>query len=508
MLGKKANYIHINYHWLALSAFFILLLLVHRFVLIYGDDYYHSTAVTGDLNSFISFHIHHYLRGNGRALIHFFLTLVFIGYGVDIWRIVSPLMFVLIVLLAAKTFTTNKSDFQFMCFIMCLLFLCLGGKFTSYSIYTVTPVFNYLYPFILIFLLVNLLLKSYHSGRKYWIMPVIGFLAGASMEQTGMIAIGYITLFYLSNYIFHKQKPGKDVVAAFFTTILGYLTVILAPGNFVRMENSTLPFMENFVAAFTMLINIKSFVVFNIIMILCLCFWLISCKPKRKIIRLFHLMTVFGLVMGFFLNVFILFNHIGIDFHNNTVTNIGWRLFDSIYIFSLIYVPLMIAYMKKNTDLLIHMIIALGSIFILLFASVSEYRPLTPAVVVFFIFISLTILEIRKKYPIYIKPIIGGIAALSLAVFCVSTYGYYGNYQVYEENLTRIEQFKKNNDMTDALYLKECFDLETAGYSINRPNAHYSYPNTDTSNLYAGYAMFFKTTYGLPAKVEIVITDQ
>ena len=489
-----------NYHRIVLFIFFVILIVLHQFVLISGDDYYHSTAVSGSLKDFWDFHVHHYLRGNGRALVHFVLTLFFIGKGTFLWRIINPAAVTAVIVLCSKAFTDNKKDYQLSTVVMSVLFLCLGGRFTSNSIYTLTPVFNYLYPFLLMIPTVILTQKTYTEKKNYYLLPVLGFFAGATMEQTGIMTMGYIILFGINRFIEEKKKPAKIVIITLITTFIGYLTVMLAPGNFVRMESSTRPFAENFVAAFTMLINTRPFAVFNLFYIAALIYWLLTIRNKHKIFNLFNILLSVFLILGYAVNIFIIYNNLGIDFENNIILSYIWKLFDLAYIFTMVYVPVIIALKKKRYDFLIHTIIALGSIVILFFASVSEWRPLTPALIIFFVIIMLTFRELSASAPKFRAAVAVPAAVLSLVVLCVSMHGYYSNYKVDKTNNELISEYIAAGDYSKPLYILEAADEETASYAINTPGTHIIGDEGEFS-----YSYGYKVSHSLPLETEIIV---
>ena len=502
-MKKSSDFMRSNYHRIVLFIFFVILIVLHQFVLISGDDYYHSTAVSGTLKDFWDFHVHHYLRGNGRALVHFVLTLFFIGKGTLVWRFLNPLVIVSVIVLCSKVFTDNKKDFQVSTVVMSVMFLCLGGQYTSNSIYTLTPVFNYLYPFLLMIPVVYMVKQSYTNDKKYYVLPVVGFFAGATMEQTGIMTIGYIVLIAIKEYLENRKLPKKIVIAALITTLIGYLTVMLAPGNFVRMENSTRPFAENFVAAFTMLINTKSFAVFNILYITALVYRMLSIKSSKKIINIFNILLSAALAAGCAVNLFILFNNKGIDFENVMILSFAWKLFDLAYIFAMVYVPVYTAIVVKKYNMLIHTIIALGSIIILFFASVSEWRPLTPALIIFFVIIAQIYNEMLRfspkiKFFIAVPAVVLGIAMLT-----VSMNGYYKNYKTDIKNNELIKEYLAENDFSKPLYILEVPDEETASYAINKHGTHIVGNEGEYS-----YTTGYKRSHKLPVDTEIVVCSE
>lgn len=140
------------------------------------------------------------------------------------------------------------------------------------------------------------------------------------------------------------------------------------------------------------------------------------------------------------------------------------------------------------------MIIALGSIFILFFASVSEYRPLVPGVIVMAVFIALTVTDIFTYRKVKIVPLIVA-GSICLASFGWNIYSFYSNYLVYEENLRRIEHHKASSYTNRTLEILPCADPETAAYAINHTGCDY----------YSMYAKSFIDYYELPEDTFIII---
>ena len=175
-MKKSSDFLSKYYHWIILLFMCAAMLVIHQFVIIGGDDYFHASAVSGSLKDFWDFHVYHYRRGNGRAIIHVILTLFFIGKGVFVWRIINPLVAAATVILCSKAFTDNQKDFQISVASMSVMFLCLGGKFTSNSIYSLSPVFNYLYPFLLMLPIVILVNKTYSYNKSFMFCRFWAFL--------------------------------------------------------------------------------------------------------------------------------------------------------------------------------------------------------------------------------------------------------------------------------------------------------------------------------------------
>jgi len=185
-------------------------------------------------------------------------------------------------------------------------------------------------------------------------------------------------------------------------------------------------------------------------------------------------MTV-GLWGGYLLTIFILFNRLGADFHSHIILTMGWRLFDLLYLFAMIYVPLMIFLLKKDIRFAVLAIIALGSVFMLFIASVS-YRAELPAIMIIIPVVSLTVMDFtarreaaadRFKDSLLAK---GAAVVVSLAVivtFCAVLRGFYRNDLVYDENERRMEEYRASPADDGELWLLSVADPACAGYSFN-----------------------------------------
>lgn len=63
---------------------------------------------------------------------------------------------------------------------------------------------------------------------------MLGFFAGASVEQAGMMAFGFLLLNMLHKHFILKKKLKKEDFLLVSITFLGLLTVLLAPATFLR----------------------------------------------------------------------------------------------------------------------------------------------------------------------------------------------------------------------------------------------------------------------------------
>ena len=475
--------------------FTVLLLLLNRHLYIQGDDYYHSSAVAGSFADFVQFHVQHYLRGNGRALIHFFITLFLIGDGFSVWKLVNPFLIAGVLYIASRAFAVTDKTRKELLVCLCVLFLTIGGKFGSYGVYAMAPVFNYLYPLALVYAVVILLRQHTGGSPRRVLLPLVCFFAGASMEQTGIMTIGYLILIPIQTYWSSKKKPDASVFISLGAAVLGYLTVMLAPGNFVRMGTSTKPFAENFVAALTMALNTRPFLLINLCVLLCLSYWLLKIKFRHRLFNLFNAALCLALFAGYAFNCALLFHVKGLAFDSSAIVHLIWVLYDLAHLFALIYVPIIILIKTRNSDYALHAIMAIGSVFILLFASVSEWRPLIPAVIEMFIFVSLTVTEaglFRSKKAL---PVLAAVLVLAGCSYAIDLKGYAANASVHDENHALIQAYLSSGQ-TGELHLKPYADEDTAGYSVNAPG--------ESNEGQGGYTLSYKRYEGLSDKTPVI----
>ena len=496
-----------NIHWIVFGCFVVLMLVLHRFVLLTGDDYMHSSVIGEGASSFWSWHAHHFLRKNGRAVIHFLLTLAFALPNAEIQRILNPFVIAFVLLLEAKLCSEEKVKMQRSFLFLCLIFLGLFGEFMSMGIYSFSPAFNYVHPMLLTYgaaLCTRRVYAGKPVGKAFYAMYwLVCLFAGASMEQSGIMAIGYLVLTALVAYLQQKKKPPETVQIALIITVAGYLTVMLAPGNSVRMATSTKPFSENCIAAATMLLNTRSFVLFHLVFVFCIVFWLLRLRPANKLLSALHICMCIGMIVGNLTNLFLLFNPFGISLESSGLVGLLWRGYDLLYIFCTVYVPLWIAYQKKDWSYAVHMCIALGSVFILLFASISPYRPLIPAVLTMMIFMAKTLLEATQNVRAR-NVVLAALSVMAAFSFALNLRGYVLNYAADRENRQRIAQYLADEERGGELRLRPYADEMTAGYSVCAPGAVYTPEDAET----VMYVSRYKSFSGIPKETTLVFDPE
>lgn len=177
----------------------------------------------------------YYNTGNGRWLINIIDSFI-LRYDRYLFIIINPLIICLTILLISKIATKLGNKNCNVLKISALLFSSLNILMTRESVFWITESMNYLFPACLFLLSYYLFLDIKDGNKKYLnVFPVLTFITGASVEQFGLMLVGILTIEYLYKIIKH-EKIDKVEIIAYITGVIGLLTVVLDPGNYVRVD--------------------------------------------------------------------------------------------------------------------------------------------------------------------------------------------------------------------------------------------------------------------------------
>ena len=243
------EYLKRNYHWMLLSLFVILLLYLHKFIYLAGDDFIYGIFGKDGISTFINNHINHYRVVNGRAIVHFMVT-IFLLFDIHLWRIVNPILIGILIVLISKITSNTKEEFKRGVILGIILISIISIDISRETIFWLDGSFNYFYPMILFLLNIYLFKNMLDKEKKYILTPLVGFLSGATVEQAGLMTIGVLFLIIIDRVIIKKRKIPKIAYVNFIATIIGYLTVVLSPGNRVRASKNSVNIFYNIIELF------------------------------------------------------------------------------------------------------------------------------------------------------------------------------------------------------------------------------------------------------------------
>lgn len=220
--------------------------LININVRLYGDDFVYSSFTSGDMNYFITAHIHHYFQTNGRAVVHV-LAALFLGLDIRIWQILNSCMIGGLLYFGTKTVSgqtkddISANDAYISAFIFAISIAFFHIDMTRQSVYWLTGSFNYTYP-VLALLVYWYSLTRYKEWKKAaWVLPLTAFISAATVEQVSLMTFGLTLLIAMEQKIAGRGKLDRPLVLSLASATTGMLTVVLAPSVFVRASAEHAP---------------------------------------------------------------------------------------------------------------------------------------------------------------------------------------------------------------------------------------------------------------------------
>lgn len=268
---------------------FIAFYLLDRFSPFIADDYSYrffydegigKLKVVNSLKDAIVFQAHDYMTHNGRFIVHT-LTAYFCGkLGVEWFRVINALIFVLFVYGVLKLIRNESGrrniDKYLIAFVLFLFMPCPGMIWLG----SIAMCINYLWTacaityFMILYKAIAENKKTYNIGIKI-LFFFIGLLVG-SLQESFSLGISAALFFY---YCFNLKKFKNAVPYLVIGFWLGTLIVAFAPGNFVRMGQ-----VNNLEGGFSLIKLFSNFsqVIFNAKLFVVLCLLLLVLLIKNK----------------------------------------------------------------------------------------------------------------------------------------------------------------------------------------------------------------------------------
>ena len=214
---------------------------------LYCDDYaYTRNFVTKEPISSISDIFEsmgiHYLKVNGRVLLHF-LAQLFLWVGKDVFNVINTVAFVVLVSLAyylsCGTFQNFSSARWFI--IAAGIFLLAPGFGQSYL--WVTGSANYLFGMVLILGFLSLFVYNMNENKLRGVFAAItffifGVFSGGTNENTAVALIVTVMLVIAFQKI-NTKKIHPWMISGLAGNIVGFASIIFAPGERVRISGTT-----------------------------------------------------------------------------------------------------------------------------------------------------------------------------------------------------------------------------------------------------------------------------
>lgn len=478
-----------------------------KYVVLYADDLSLGViAKKGGLFGAFSHLKENYMNWGGGPTP--FIAIIFMLFPIKVWKVFSCILIFITIVLSVKMIT-YKNNFN-KGIIAAIIWSCIYilniyiSRETLYWMdgslaYVLTAVqfliyFYYMYS--------KIIMKNKIRKIDYVLLPVLAFFSGWTGPQVAGITVIAGIILIVWEKLINKEKIKKIYIITVFFSILGCLVEIMAPGNNIRMEIGFPEFAKMGIfekieyrafSIFTLIFNYFTYNFASISFYMLLTMGIMAflsynfCKDEQH-----NKIQMFIKSISIFLIIFIigmLALRLGISSVNlleynatNKFIAIIMYFISIIAIFLSIVLALYISLKKKNPLLVILFLSAVLGQLMMLIAPYSPLRSTFITIYLLWIIIgyllviaeksninvasmctlaliitklefgvfALCVYVVYKKLfnkpnkEIYITTLILIILALNNWVVLVKNYK--ANYEIYYENIIRIEKFDKNDE--------------------------------------------------------------
>ena len=393
----------------------------------------------------------HYQTDNGRLIVHM-LDTIFLRILPIFWQILNSLMLTGICYFSSKIICkNNEKNVPLISTTMFFLISLLDISITRQSIYWITGSFNYIYPLLMFFIYWYTLTKLDTSKKSFIFSIIFGILASASVEQAGMMTFGLTLLLLLSKFTTVKDfknfiKNNRKLLILLTITLIGTASVILAPSQFIRLNESNesnliTTIIQNTKFLVTNFTCIKNIFPFMLLYNLSAIVFILKQENKSQN----NILTNKKILLACILNILLISYSI---FRIHTITSNIIKLiliFGIIFLSAIILIYLNIKIYKSLISILtISVILMLGSEVMMLISPIFGNRNLIFGLIMFAFIIGLIIsnIEIKNK--------ISFVIAISLIIIAMTfnfrtALGYHETKLINDKNLEIINNYDKSN---------------------------------------------------------------
>ena len=461
-----------------MAVFALSLIILHRFVFLYGDDYYYGTFGSKGFANFFNMHGEHYMTVNGRAVVHFLVSLLLL-FDVYIWRILNPflilftLYFLTKIIYARKPENIKTAGFTAILAVSMGLFLFIDIAVARESIYWLDGSVNYLYP---VFML-SLTVYMFDKNRNF--LPLLCFFAGAATEQAGIMTVGMLVMM-LSAAKIKKIKIKRVNYISAACCLAGYMTVALAPGTFWRVNYENAGFSaDNLIRAVKFFFAARQSAVFIILTLFSALYIFIKishelyAKNRRKNVLGIH--TATQIFMSLTLAFYIIFTAFNLELQDTLIILIAVAVsLSSGYVFALYFS------VRGNILPLAFFIVSLGAQIFMAVTDAAYYRTLLCSILALLPCIITGVTELKKPAALGAAGLSAVCGIIGLSALFI---GYGANYPVHIYNIEQIKKLKSDDSVEYALFkpiIDERYNcallLQNSNYHIARLEDYYNIP--------------------------------
>ena len=513
------------------TLFFLFVFLQHQFLYLHFDDYGYASLsyAVSDVNAvglnygiseIFEFLGKHYMQWGGRILFYF-AEVVLLKIGLPFYRLFQSIcitiIFYYIYLLINKYINKSKCkeiNKTTLAILIVLFYGVVSISLVNSGIFWISASVSYLVPlaFFLPFVYYLDIYNKYHFKKKLCkFLATIGlgsliFISSFSQEQLSTMAVCYIFL-YTIYYSFKNKKINKINIIFCIISLLGFAILMLAPGNSVRMHESSndyfnsLSFFEKILTNFPTLVRINFSMYYTRFFTMIYFIAYLYMAYKNKIENNFNnSLNVLSLVSSILIvSISIFTNYYYFDYilqyENIDATRIYLYLLILIQLLLMVYTT--VIYLLKNDQITIILIYlsAWASQAVMLYSPTVVNRCAIPFEFLMFILFACVFTNIinssKTKIGLYIIICTAIPATIN---YCTITNGYYQNNEANSYNNNQLEIMAEKistGEKIESIRLKK---LKNDLYSSTQPYM----PGSD----YIQY--WIKEYYNIPYEVQLI----
>lgn len=361
------------------------------------DDYFYMQPAVSSIQVWLQFMKWHMTECNGRTLVHAIVLLFLRNNATQfIWRVLCPVGFVSMCVFTSKMLFEQKKDYRIGICIGTFILMTVRPNLFNTNVYFLTGWCNYCLP---IFLLMATIFLSIKKVDSKWLLAM-AFIGGATMEQTGIMFVGWFVLLFLHELISSK-RCNYNILIAVMLSLAGYLTVILSPGTMARINFQSTSEKRGVLTDLLIMVrklwidNLSMYVLI-FAMLFSVCFWLIYFNRRTHKGRVISI-TVCSVILILFvantllkaylmLNDAFLGNRIVFSNEINTLVGCLWFIYGVLFIGSLIYSGVMIYIKLHNLVVPATLILGGGSQVLTALTGTLVFRVCFPGICCFMVF--------------------------------------------------------------------------------------------------------------------------
>ena len=232
-----------NLHYIIFAIFLLIHSLVCIFTTYFGDDYYYAAFIKKGADYFLSENIFHYQYTNGRALVHL-LDELLLGVSFWFWRIFNIVTVGLLIIGIAKIasrcyradITSRKNEYSRAVIAASAIFGVIDLAILRQSVYWATGALNYLFPTTALVWFYYFYRRDFERFSGNWLLVIPAFFVAATTEQVSAAAVLVSLCFIVSSVVVKRLAPKPAYIASFVSSVAGFCTLYLSPGNSARTE--------------------------------------------------------------------------------------------------------------------------------------------------------------------------------------------------------------------------------------------------------------------------------